>query len=278
MKNNPLKTGPETIGKSTQIIRGKQAEISLNAAIVGGGNACYNLLQILDKDRLARLNMKILGVADINHKAPGILYAAKLNLFTTANFQDLYNLEGLNLIIELTGSTKIRETVFRTKPPEISLIDHRGARLLWDLVQMEIEKTEQEERSKNKIQVILDSLPSRIMVINMDMTIDTVNQTFLRDLDLTREDIIGKHCDEVISGLDRLCGEPGIRSILEDGLQEIKRKRLFSTMKQYIDQNGKTHFEVMSIAPIFDEKGEIVQILQTSRDVTERIKVMTGAG
>jgi len=276
LKENASRPKGERTGGSVQIIRGEQAKVQLNAGIVGGGKACYNLLQILDKDRLKRLNMKILGVADRNLEAPGLLYAKVLNLFTTADFEDLYKLEGLNLIIELTGSAKVREAVLRTKPPEISLIDHRSARLLWDLVQTEIEKTEQEERSKKKIQVILDSLPHRIMVVNMDMTIDTVNETFLRDLNVTREDILGKHCDEVKHGLDKVSGMTGGAFILGDGLDEVKERGLLNTMKQYVDENGKTRFAVITVAPIYNEKGEIVQILEASRDVTERIRTMTG--
>lgn len=276
MEDNSLTSEGERTGRSVQIIRGEQAKVQLNVGIVGGGKACYNLLQILDRDRLTRLRMKILGVADRNPEAPGLLYAKELNLFTTADFQDFYSLEGLNLIIELTGSAKVREAVLQTKPPEISLIDHRSARVLWDLVQTEMEKTEQEERSRKKIQVILDSLPYRIMVVNMDMTIDTVNETFLRELHLTRADILGKRYDEVKHGLDKVSGETRGAFILGDGLEELKARGLFSTMRQYTDRNGKTRFAVITVAPIFDEKGEIVQIVEASRDVTERIRTMTG--
>ena len=58
-----------------QIVRGKQADLPLNVAFVGGGNAFYGLLKILEKERLSRLKMKIIGVADINPDAPGMIYA-----------------------------------------------------------------------------------------------------------------------------------------------------------------------------------------------------------
>jgi hypothetical protein len=103
MKKASLKSESERFNESIQIIRGKQAEIPMNVAIVGGGKACQNLLKILDKDRLSRLKMKILGVSDKNPKAPGILYAKDLKLFATTNLRELFTLEGLNVIIELTG-------------------------------------------------------------------------------------------------------------------------------------------------------------------------------
>ena len=76
----------------------------LSVAIIGGGKACFDLLKILHGKRLSGLNMKILGVADINPEAPGLLYAKELKLFVTSDFNALYNLKDLNLLIELTDS------------------------------------------------------------------------------------------------------------------------------------------------------------------------------
>jgi len=264
----------------SQIFRGRQAKIPLNVAIVGGGNACYNLLQLLDENRLSRLKMKILGISDRNPKAIGLRYAKELNLFTTTDLKELLTIEGLNLVIELTGSSRVREEVLKAKPSGVSVIDHVAARLLWDLIQMETEKTELErehqryqERSRQGTQVILDSLPYRIMVVNMDMTVDVVNQTFLSDLHLKREDIQGKHCYEVRYGLHKPCGEFGRECFLEDRLEELKQKKFISIYQEYVDENGNTRFDVSTIAPIFNEEGEIVQILEASRDVTDRIKL-----
>ncbi|TET82553.1 MAG: PAS domain-containing sensor histidine kinase [Desulfobacteraceae bacterium] len=261
------------------VIRGNQADLPLNVAFVGGGKACYDLLQMLDNERLSRLKMKILGVADIDPQAPGLVYAKKHKLFTCSNFQDLYSLKELNFIIELTGSTEVREAIRQTTPPEISLIGHRGARLLFDLVQVEIEKTEiekkrqeHEEKEKKYTQIILDSLPYRIMVVNMDMTIEAVNQTFLNEFNFTYEDVLGKHCYEVRYGLEKSCGEAGHTCYLLY-LEETKEQKIFSTIKEFRDEKGEDRFDVITIAPIYNEQGEFVQIVEASRDVTPRIKL-----
>lgn len=261
------------------VIRGNQADLPLNVAFVGGGKACYDLLQMLDNERLSRLKMKILGVADIDPQAPGLVYAKKHKLFTCSNFKNLYCLKELNFIIELTGSTEVREAIRQTTPPEISLIGHRGARLLFDLVQVEIEKTEiekkrqeHEEKEKKYTQIILDSLPYRIMVVNMDMTIESVNQTFLNDFNFTYEDVLGKHCYEVRYGLEKSCGEAGHTCYLLY-LEETKEQKIFSTIKEFRDEKGEDRFDVITIAPIYNEQGEFVQIVEASRDVTARIKL-----
>ncbi|MDY6973038.1 MAG: PAS domain S-box protein [Thermodesulfobacteriota bacterium] len=261
-----------------QFVRGREARTPLNIAIVGGGEACYNLLRLLDKNRSSRLNMKILGVADIDPEAPGLAYAKKLGLFASTDFRELYGLKGLNLLIELTGSSEVRESILETKPTFMSMIDRRGVRFLWDLIHFEIEKGKLEkkqqqeyEESKNKqTQLILDSLPYRIMVVNLDMTIDKVNQTFLRDFGLSYDEVVGRHCHEIRYGLDRPCRDYGKRCYLE----EVKNKgEIVSTIHEYIADDGEERFDVITVSPIFDEQGRMTQSLEASRDVTERIKL-----
>ena len=267
----------QKLDEGTKNIRGYEDGIPFNVAFVGGGEACHNLLRILDKERLSRLKMKILGVADINPKAPGLVYAKKLNLFTTSNFHDLYTLKELNFIFELTGSTSVREAIRDTKPSEISLIGHRGARLLFDLVQIELEKTEldkkrqeQDEKERKRIQIILDSLPYDLMAVNQDMTVNMVNKTFLKNKKLNSEDVLNRHCYEVKYGFERPCIEYGRPCYLE----EVKKNgEIISTINESVTDGGETRFEVITVSPIFDEHGEIIQLLEVSRDVTDRIKL-----
>lgn len=278
MSNSPPESKSKEIHNPFQIIRGEQADTPLNAAIVGGGEACCNLLEILTSAHLSRVKMKVLGVSDKNPDAPGFRLANKLGLFTTTNFKDLFTLEDINLIIELTGSAELSNEILAAKPPEVSFLGHKVSRLLWDLLQIESEKTQLEKErkdyeisSKKKKQVILDSLPYRIMVVNMDLSVDTVNQTFRKAYDLSREDTIGKHCYQLRYQLDKPCKEHGRICYLEDKRDDIVLKGLFSTVREFIDDNRETRYEIITIAPIFNDEGDLVQILEASRDITDRI-------
>jgi len=139
------------------IRRGAQSRVPLKAAIIGGGKACDDLLILLSQERLKRLNMEIVGVADRTPTAPGIVRAKGMGIFTTDDFKKLYDIPGLNLLIELTGSKEVREQIIRTKPLDISSIDHRGARLLWDLVQIETEKQQVQREGEQKLRQFLES-------------------------------------------------------------------------------------------------------------------------
>jgi PAS domain S-box-containing protein len=265
---------------SIHIRRGQQADTPLNVAIIGGGRACCDLLRLLDRERRSSLRLEIIGVADIDQESPGLQYARRLELFTTTRSGDLFGLEGLNLIIELTGSAEVRDEIYRKKPPGASVLDHKAARLLWDLLQLETEKAELERERQNSLegmrrrtQVVLDSLPYRIMVVGRDMAVDAVNQTFLRDHGFSHDDVVGKHCYEVRYGLDKPCSEYGRVCYINHRLEELKEKGLLSSYQEYLDEDGETRFDVSTIAPIYDDDGEVVGIVEASRDVTSRMKL-----
>jgi len=259
------------------IKRGAQSQIMLRAAIIGGGNACHNLLILLSNERLKRLTMKIVGVADPNPNAPGICTAKEMGIFTTSNFIDLYSLPDLNLLIELTGSMEIREQMIRTKPIHISSIDHRGARLLWDLIQIESENQQLQLASEEAIrkerdwsQRFIDSLADRIMVLNRDRTIHRVNRTFLEASGLSEEVVSGKMCYQVIHHAFDSCSGNAVTcpfdKVLESG-------RTFSIIHTHKDSAGNKTFEEIMAAPILDEAGEVAQVIEGIRDVTQRVSL-----
>ncbi len=257
----------------------ERADNPLRVAIVGGGEACRNLLLLLDAEHLTRLEMDIVGVSDPDPQGPGLKLARDFGLFTTTDFHELYKLD-VNMILEMTGSEEVRAEIERTKPGDISFMDHRSVRLLWDLIQMEMERTEFErerqrmqEKSRKDMQAIMDSLPYRIMVVNLDMTVSTVNRTLLKEYGITREEAIGRPCYEIRYGQDRPCNECGRECFLLDRLDEIRSQGLVSTFQEYQARDGETRFDVVTISSIQDENGEVVQILEASRDVTQRVKL-----
>ncbi|MFH1624234.1 MAG: PAS domain S-box protein, partial [Pseudomonadota bacterium] len=108
-----------------------------NLAFIGGGIACKAILQILLAKTFSNEGWDIIGVADINNKAEGLLYAREKGIFTTLEYKDLYGFKELDLIFELTGDDKILEEIRATKPSDIVLIDHFEAMSVWDFLQIE---------------------------------------------------------------------------------------------------------------------------------------------
>ncbi len=273
----PLRYSPESGLEPPRFTHKPDSRDPLKVAIVGGGEACYSLLKLLDDERLSRLRMTILGVSDPDPDGPGLRLARRMGLFTTMDFHTLYDLD-INMILEMTGLVEIRKEIERSKPPGISLMDHRAVRLLWDLIQMEMERTEFErerqryqEKSRKEVQAILDSLPYRLMVVNRDMTVVTANYTLLKEFGLSSEEAIGKPCYKVRYGLDRPCDQSGRECFLRSRLEELRRDGLVSTFQKVPHPDGLECYDVVTISPIFNDKGEVIQILEASRDVTQRV-------
>lgn len=257
------------------IRRGAQSQITLKAAIIGGGNACHDLLVLLSDERLKRLKMEIVGVADPNPNAPGISRARKMGIFTTSDFTALYTLPGLNLLIELTGSNDIRERMIRTQPTHISSMDHLGARLFWDLIQMETEKQDLQEESEKAFgrerdwsQRFIDSLADKIIVLNKDRTIHRVNRTFLTESRLDEAEVLGKPCYEITRHTAEPCHGGNHSCPFEEVLATGKN---CSAVHEHKDANGGIIFEEIMATPVVNDEGEITQVIEGVRDVTGRV-------
>ncbi len=111
-----------------------------NIAIVGGGRVCKAILRIVLGENFTDQKLNILGIADINDRAEGLIYAREKGIFTTLDYKDLYKIKKLNLIIELTGDDKVLEELKATKPEKVRLIDHFEAMSVWEFLQMEEER------------------------------------------------------------------------------------------------------------------------------------------
>ena len=109
-------------------------------AIVGGGEFCKKLLQLLYSQCFEEQRPTILGVADRNTKAEGFLYAEKIGIFTTDDYQKLYQLENLQILMEITTDVKLAALIKSTKPSRIKFIDHVESRTIWTSLQVEKEK------------------------------------------------------------------------------------------------------------------------------------------
>jgi len=118
-----------------------------NTAIVGGGRVCKAFLETVQGRHSASRKLNIIGVADINNKAEGLVFAKLKGIFTTTDFRDLLTIRGLNLIIELTGDNRVLGELKSTKPEQVRLIDHFEAMSVWDFLQIE----EAKEKVKEKI-------------------------------------------------------------------------------------------------------------------------------
>src|SRR2546428_11995435 len=60
--------------------------------------------------------VSILGVADVNPWAPGIEFARRFNIPVTTDLREFVTDPRTDLIIDVTGSPEVHQTILRSKP------------------------------------------------------------------------------------------------------------------------------------------------------------------
>jgi len=184
---------------------------ALNVAIVGGGRACKAVMDVILTEKLKRLRMNIVGVADRNIEAVGYRYALEKGIYMTRDYRDFYKLKDLNVIIELTGRETVANEVSRTKPDHIRFMDHVAARLFWDIFQIEEERIGERRRAEEalresevRLKSVLDTIQAGIVVIDPETHIIVgVNAAAGKMVGAPREQILGSVCHEHICPADK---------------------------------------------------------------------------
>ena len=126
----------------------------LNIAIMGGSYPCKDILNLLLDDSLKDLDCTVLGVADTFSKAEGIEYAKKRKLFTTSDYNKIYKLEHLDLILKICLDDCVFDVTQYTRTLKTRLlnIDHYNALSLVNYLKVEKEKRKIKEKIRtNKL-------------------------------------------------------------------------------------------------------------------------------
>lgn len=271
-----------------------------NVAIVGGGPACLAIMDLLSKDSHRQLRMKLIGVADIDLEAPGVKRAKELNVYTTADYRDLFSLKDLNLILELTGDDEISQSILAEKPVHVQFMDHTVSRLFWDIIHLEEEKLIPESKANEQIKAvsrlfmdmidmeeekliaekeaearikaerdntekILNGLSEAVVVLNNKYNIESANETFLKDFGSDSGSVIGESCYEIIFGRTQPC-EDFFCPLVDLAMDTHKTIR-----KEFeYGRNGATRYYEANYNALKDDLGEYTRCIISMSDITHR--------
>ncbi len=250
----------------------------LNAAIVGGGQACVAILRLVQDDALSHLRMVIQGVADVNPDRRGMRAAREQGVpLVTTDYRDLYEIDGLDLIIEVTGKTEIRDDIERNRPRHLAFLGHVAARLFWEVHQAQqaiiIERTamrQQLEQEHPWLAQVFDSIPDEIMVLDLDHVVRDANAAFLNNNGLCIGDVQGCHCYDVDQKVRGEC------SVVEEDCPfnvAVRDKRAESVVRKHYDVDGRARYAAIVAGPVLGRDGEVVGVVEMTRDITGRIRL-----
>src|SRR5512133_104506 len=102
----------------------------ISIAIVGGGLRATSVLRLLNDVE----NLGVTAVFDASPSAPAMRLAEDLGIFCTTELSELYQLGGLDLILDLSDDPGVRATLESQRPRGVGIVTGRGAELVWDLL------------------------------------------------------------------------------------------------------------------------------------------------
>ena len=249
-------------------------KLALNLAIVGGGRACKFFLELLKETTLPLLDINLVGVCDINPEARGFLLAKQMGLYTTTDFRDLFKIEKLDGIIELTNSSTVLMELVRYRPKQVAILEHNISRLVRNLflINQQLQSAEHQVLMEKLVtDFLIQQAKQRIVVLNTDYTIADANEACLRSINRSKSEVIGAHCYEMINQQQAPC------SVSHTGfecpmLEAMRTGEPANAVHEDRSAAGQNRYSDIIAYPIKDADGQVVRVIEIWRDITKALE------
>ena len=119
-----------------------------HVAIIGAGRGGKALMEIFANDPL----VDIVAVAEIDDSAPGLVLAKRLRIPVTRDYRMLLNLEEVDLIIDVSGSPDVWQSLEDFHRMGVTILGGASAKFMWELIEARIRATGEIEKTLNKYQ------------------------------------------------------------------------------------------------------------------------------
>ena len=245
----------------------------LNVAIVGGGPGCKAIMDMIFAEKLSQLQMKLIGVASTSSEAVGYLYAQEKGIFTTIDFRDLYKLDNLDMIIELTGHDDLANEIYQTRPDSVRVMDHVAARVFWDVFQVEEESLAERLRSEEitklafaELNQIFETSANGMRVIDKNFNVLRINESFAALSGMSKEEAVGEKCYNILHGPRCHTSTCPLTRIL-GGIERVEA----DTEKQRRD--GTTVSCIVTATAFRNPDGDLMGIVEDFKDISDRKRV-----
>ena len=123
----------------------------IRVAIIGAGRGGTSLIHILHNDPL----VTIVGVADLDPHAPGMLLARQLKIPITTDYGRLLRRSKVDTIIDVTGNEEVAQALLALDPAVtagLAVVGGPGAKFMWQLIDERIRSKEEIERHLREYQ------------------------------------------------------------------------------------------------------------------------------
>jgi len=228
--------------------------------IIGAGRGGISLLEIFHNDPL----VQIVGIADIDRRAPGVKLAQKLRIPVTRDYKKLLHSKEADLVIDVTGNKSIEASLQAALPSGMAIIGGPSAKFVWQLIEERI-------KSKEKIEQHLLEYQSlyRLYVKEVELAIAEERTRIACDIhDGLVQTLVGlnyrmEYCIDLI-GKDLSAAQESItetQKLLKEGIAEA-REVVFNLRPIYLDRSG-LYNTLENYLKTFEKQYKITTALQT---------------
>jgi PAS domain S-box-containing protein len=242
---------------------------TINIAFVGGGAFCREVLKMTSAlyGKGIEINARFRAVADPDPESPGIVLANELELLTFSDYRELFDPQyDIHLIILMTPEQSVLEDILKIRPPHIRVLAYHVFEIFWKAIGLEERRLRQRTE---EMETILNGIRDFILVITPEKKILDVNTSFLRQMNYSREEVIGHKCYKVFQRVTRKSSNCHKVCPME---KVIRDKRPYQAILTRLDQEGEPQYSELTIFPIWEKDGKIYKFIEISRDITERKK------
>jgi PAS domain S-box-containing protein len=247
-------------------------------AIIGGGRACHELLTMVQADPL-HLGIEVLGVADPDPSSPGLLFARELGIpLVVDDYHEFFVRSDIEVVIELTGITEVRDEIFRNLPPHIHIVDHYASSFFWDLFaraeqsrhlqrQSEREllrKDAQLDETKHTLHEVLNNSNDIIFLTDGEGNLVTINTGAEKALGLDRERVIGTPARQLAADPE-LFDELLATAIAEGHAAQYE--------VEFVRAHGEPIVANVSLSKAGSANRERTEVVGICRDITTRLRL-----
>lgn len=246
-------------------------ESYFNVAIVGGGRTSKKFSKLLQSEPFSSMNIRLVGVCDIDPEAKGLRLASEAGIYTTNDFRALFEITGLDAIVELTNKREVLLELIQLKPKGLAVLGHNVSRLLENISVMNqrMESAEQQARlEKRTSDYLIQQSNDRVVVLEPEFTIVDANEAYLKAVKKAKHEVIGAHCYEITHGLDVPCSSTHPK--LGCPLMETQvTGETAHVIHEHPTDEGHPTYSSMVTYPLKDENGKIVRVIEIWNDITD---------
>lgn len=241
----------------------------LRVGVVAKGSRCLSIMRLIDSIKPTRLRLKLVALVSTTKSATCLKYADEQGIPICDSYEELLSMDHLDLILEMSGNTKILADLVKRKPASVGVLDSQASMLILDIArqyEMVAERESEISLASSFSSALLEASPDGVMVTDRNMRIIKCNNSSLILRGHTREEVLGRHCFEMLHARQSKCEANKLTCPVQETL---KTRRPARAVHEITTEDGQVRTCHVTSYPLLNQLGEIVQLVEVVRDITK---------